>query len=584
VQEFIASARRSRDLWFGSQLLSELSKTAAHTIVQHNTLDQLIFPSPKEESALKPDSPFNVANKIVAIINQEPRQLAMALKGDMHLRLDRLRKDAFEKIQGPYNEKMALQHIDDLVECLWAALPLPSDHDYAQVRKDLDALMAARKNTRTFSPVQGGSSLPKSSLDGQRETVIFKAADDTLTDEQLRHQYDIKRGEHLCGVGLFKRWGHIGKRKGFPSTSHIAALPLLHRMEKQHNDMNLLKKHWQTCLEHYRAQQPETAREEYISGYKEHPILKYHDGSILFEEHEALQTFFTNIASVLHMLPGQLKPPPYYALLLADGDNMGKAIDHQQTVDNHRALSQTLAGFANRVRTMVEQHEGALIYAGGDDVLALVPLHAVLECATALAESFNKCMQEFSFEDTPVTLSVGIAVAHHIEPLTDALNLARRAEQSAKKVPGKNALAVAVSKRSGSETIVQGRRQSLSRRLSMFTAMHQHDDIPDGAAYELRDLATRLNVPQDDTHYSILQEAMYKETLRILKRKKARQGQVALAETALPELDHELTEAIKETSSLPLQQFADELIIARIFAQAMHLAGKEASTGEEYTR
>ena len=29
VQDFIASARRSRDLWFGSWLLSELSKTAA---------------------------------------------------------------------------------------------------------------------------------------------------------------------------------------------------------------------------------------------------------------------------------------------------------------------------------------------------------------------------------------------------------------------------------------------------------------------------------------------------------------------------------------------------------------------------
>jgi hypothetical protein len=29
VQEFIAAARRSRDLWFGSWLLSELSKAAA---------------------------------------------------------------------------------------------------------------------------------------------------------------------------------------------------------------------------------------------------------------------------------------------------------------------------------------------------------------------------------------------------------------------------------------------------------------------------------------------------------------------------------------------------------------------------
>lgn len=33
VQDFIATARRSRDLWFGSWLLSELSKAAARSIV-----------------------------------------------------------------------------------------------------------------------------------------------------------------------------------------------------------------------------------------------------------------------------------------------------------------------------------------------------------------------------------------------------------------------------------------------------------------------------------------------------------------------------------------------------------------------
>jgi CRISPR-associated protein Cmr2 len=31
VQDFIASARRSRDLWYGSWLLSELAKAAAAT-------------------------------------------------------------------------------------------------------------------------------------------------------------------------------------------------------------------------------------------------------------------------------------------------------------------------------------------------------------------------------------------------------------------------------------------------------------------------------------------------------------------------------------------------------------------------
>ncbi|MFL5805253.1 MAG: type III-B CRISPR-associated protein Cas10/Cmr2 [Roseiflexaceae bacterium] len=44
VQEFIASARRSRDLWFGSWMLSELSKTVAHEI--DHAKGTLIFPAP----------------------------------------------------------------------------------------------------------------------------------------------------------------------------------------------------------------------------------------------------------------------------------------------------------------------------------------------------------------------------------------------------------------------------------------------------------------------------------------------------------------------------------------------------------
>lgn len=57
VQDFIASARRSRDLWFGSHLLSELSKVAAKTIV--NQKGEIIFPS---------NLNGNVVNKILAVV------------------------------------------------------------------------------------------------------------------------------------------------------------------------------------------------------------------------------------------------------------------------------------------------------------------------------------------------------------------------------------------------------------------------------------------------------------------------------------------------------------------------------------
>src|SRR5687767_14783001 len=72
VQDFIASARRSRDLWFGSWLLSELSKAAARAVAdREGDVSCLVFPSPVDAGGLDPESDFNAANKIVAVVSAE---------------------------------------------------------------------------------------------------------------------------------------------------------------------------------------------------------------------------------------------------------------------------------------------------------------------------------------------------------------------------------------------------------------------------------------------------------------------------------------------------------------------------------
>ena len=62
VQEFIAAARRTRDLWFGSFMLSEISKAAAKALKDAEA--ELIFPEPNGD--LSPESNLNVANVILA--------------------------------------------------------------------------------------------------------------------------------------------------------------------------------------------------------------------------------------------------------------------------------------------------------------------------------------------------------------------------------------------------------------------------------------------------------------------------------------------------------------------------------------
>ncbi len=64
VQSFIASGRRTRDLWFGSTLLSELSKTAARTIARNGN-NILIFPAPLDSQRLELNTDLKVPNKIL---------------------------------------------------------------------------------------------------------------------------------------------------------------------------------------------------------------------------------------------------------------------------------------------------------------------------------------------------------------------------------------------------------------------------------------------------------------------------------------------------------------------------------------
>ncbi|MFZ5898205.1 MAG: type III-B CRISPR-associated protein Cas10/Cmr2 [Bacillota bacterium] len=578
VQDFIATARRSRDLWFGSWLLSELAKAAALEIVQQNgnNISCLVFPAPDELRQLK-SFDFNAPNKVVARVRCNPAELRESVREAILRRLCEICDDAYKKIKGRFDREVAKRQVEDFPEFFWASYPF--NGNYKQARDFAEALLNARKVTRNFAPITWGSPAPKCSLDGCRESVIPKDVYDLMEESELRENYGLQRGEHLCGVCLLKRHGERGKEEHFFSTSHIATLPLLERLTDQHRPLV----------------------DEYIGKLKElgipsdalgtvrtlHPVFGRHDGQLLFEERlgeffemeEKLRQAKRALRSFLKEAFDGKKPLPYYALLLADGDHMGKVIDAQETLEMHQELSRSQSRFALEARDIVQRHQGSLLYSGGDDVLALVPLHTVLACARRLTETFRQRLADFKVKDgkeeISPTLSVGIAVAHHLAPLSDVLELTRAAEKAAKSIKGKNALAVALSKRSGVERTVKGTWGTLDRRLEWFTGLYQTEAIPDGAAYELRDLVSQLATSNDGLK-DTLQKAAREETKRILRRKKARRGTEPIADNVLRALEIFLHEG--EFSFEKLKQLADELIIAREFAAAMDLANMPAST------
>jgi len=574
VQTFIASARRTRDLWFGSWLLSELAKAAAREIVERDgaQLDRLIFPAPNNAQALDFGSSLNVANKIVALVSRPPQEIGEAVERAIRERLARVRDQAFEQMSlSPKMRDIAYRQIDDMVECVWVGLPFADGEDYRAKRTVLDRLLAARKTTSAFAPVTWGSDQPKSSIDGRLESVIpadryphhkdspaIKVAKITA----LLIDYGAGPAERLSGIDLLKRRSQ--GNQSFLSTSHVAALPFLERL-RQISDQPPARALWDTYIT---ALEQQGARGERISSIEPHPILGDCDGAMLFEERlndEVEDT--TRLETAKSALRGFLRfvnvgrPSPYYAILHADGDDMGVVIDREagRDLERHRQLSRMLDRFATQAGDVITRHQGAPIYTGGDDVLALLPLHTAIECARELADAFKGGMQEFG----NATLSAGLAIVHHLVPLSDALELARGAGRAAKKgVTKNNALAIILSKRGGGDTTVRGHWDEVDKWLGKLSEWHRNRNIPDGAAYELRDLALRMEgaLPSD---------GLLKEALRILKRKR-------MAETALKELQAVLKRRMDMGAERPdhiITGFADELIVARIFADAADLAG-----------
>jgi hypothetical protein len=191
----------------------------------------------------------------------------------------------------------------------------------------------------------------------------------------------------------------------------------------------------------------------------------------------------------------------------------------------HLQFSETLSNFALQcARPIVEVFDGRLIYAGGDDVVALLPADSALACARCLRMAFRgdtrlkaelqqnavKLMQnkaanqgfyyqqlaanevllnaptdgfverldkpDQNHKPIPVLVpgpaadcSVGIAIAHFKAPLQDVVRAAQAAEKRAKRQLGRGAVAVTLMKHSGE--IIEWGCQWKSGGLEAFEAM-----------------------------------------------------------------------------------------------------------------
>jgi len=541
VQEFIAQARRTRDLWYGSHLLSELSRAVARSL-HRDPRAVLIFPAlgrkkanaaligggsitpdttvpldlepcvtpfypkdhPVKDDAGKP--PISIANIILAVVEgageAELKGLVENARQDLmgfwHAEVAApIRRDCNDLIATVREiDDVWTEQLDSLVEftAAWSELAIKSGdtegNPYKATRNRLNKAIAARKNLRDFEPWQHPrDGVPKSSLDGARVSVL-KDHKVEKRPAKLVKKYRLNENEQLDAVGLVKRGGGTDAEDRKKEDEHdlqfvpivnVALAPWIacamrNQVEFQAaiEAIQAIKPKWPrvkrniACgskLFNTNPQKPGDRvdgfdasiflRSRWWPEFKELEIWKKKD-----ERAWRADVINWGNANIGPLLTRMSEPHPYVACLVADGDGMGAAIDALGSAEEHSAFSHELAKFARAARKIVEsdEHLGSLVYSGGDDVLAFLPVSTALACADALRKKFadilGPALGKAGVKELP-TLSVGIGIGHVMESMGDHLELGRRAEKLAKggslkvKEHRRNALAIIVDKRSG---------------------------------------------------------------------------------------------------------------------------------------
>lgn len=577
VQEFIAAARRTRDLWFGSNLLSEISKATAKTVCDQG--GSLIFPAPSSALDLAPDSELNVANIILAELHgPDPKTVAQSAKAAAQARWRQYADRVFNEYQPLICPDLWDDQVGDVIE-FYAAWVLYAPETYKGDRARLMRLLAGRKNCRDFSPAkgrEGRAGKPKSSLDGLRESVLEDPRVKPWP-ERSRRRLRLREGEQLDVVGLVKRTG-AGHRP-YPSVARVAADPWIRRV----GDANLAS--LRDICERLGKEVIHPLDTSAERGHPHYAAFPFEGTAVFRSRYNELKKETELSDDGLQLLSNGLQPltkqhgdpSPYLAVLVADGDQMGNELSKLESADDHRNFSQQLSRFAGKARQVIHEHHGLLVYSGGDDVLAFVPVDQCLECARALHTTFNDLLQEWSEKSgMKLTLSVGVAIAHFMENLEDLLDYGRFAEKHAKNPRsedgGQNArdgLAVHLHKRGGGPIAVRANwTDDLDRRLVELANHLNSGAVPGRVAVDLHQIAQAYDGWPDES----VAQAIQRDTLRVIAGKQPR-------EAGAIERIRELVRA-RVTDAASLRRLGDELLVARQIADATRQANGQSAVKE----
>jgi CRISPR-associated protein Cmr2 len=492
VQGFVAQARRTRDFWAGSFILSWLAAVAMRSVQKQPAKGKIIFPKPDDnyldwlEGQGKHQQPIqgSVPNRFKAFKAQVDSQFDPQIVVDSVQTAWRelaeivWQADLAEFVSdNPIHRQIWERQISQFFEISWS---LTEDEQTSNI-------LDRRKNWRNhFAPAEPG--VKCMIMEGWQELSGLPGPNSPYPKRDDLNKFwapirnklkrDLAEDESLCAIAFIKRrfathFDKLGKDKkitmpggwalkgwtlktGIPSVSYLAIVHWLEKVILTENDDKLQE--LQAAANELDAEYGESqtdircithAYQQAEKMGKTPNRLKALDGRIFFEDslendQEKNPAAVERMLKALKALDINTQPAPFYAILLMDGDSLGK---HMSDTQKQPKISDALEKFTRRVPSVVYSHNGFLVYAGGDDVLAILPLEDALPCAKELRDVYTT-----SFKGSGIgsTLSGAVEFAHIKMPLTKILRDAHDLlDKIAKDGCGRDAIAVRVWKPGG---------------------------------------------------------------------------------------------------------------------------------------
>ncbi|MFZ8787793.1 type III-B CRISPR-associated protein Cas10/Cmr2 [Thermocrinis sp.] len=520
VQGFISNSRRLSDLYHSSLLLSTLTENLMKVIKDLST--EIIYPVLVEDG----QGLANYPNRIVFLADKcmcedvikKFQELWEGIYETILIKvLDEvgISKEEKEKI-----EEQAKLHLENYFraycECTnseevkkWKEKlkqNLGKDYDdYAVAYDWTERKLGALKSKKHYEPLMDAYTYNEGkypdgcTLCGERAhlAVDWKKFKENL-QKDIKHY--LKEGEKLCGVCLVKRFAfyYLG-RQTFPSVHDIANAKFkeeLKDFEQKYKD---------------RASELKSLLQQYMGEEKPRDHLWEYNAELFdVEELERIKREEEDLSLVIDDLIRELRwiynnellsepSKNHFAIIISDGDSMGDWLGLNSKIRKeklerafHETFSKALSNYAREIKSLESKEKFGLriVYAGGDDVLAVADLREFLDFAEKLNPTFkNKVGKNAS-------VSAGIVIGHQKDNLAYLLNEARKAEKKAKSVKGKSAFCITVIPRGGGPVSFWAKWEFLSLFKDTIEYFEK-EIIGDRTVYDIKEIAGKFEASEE---------------------------------------------------------------------------------------